>query len=379
MNTLSKAKRVLEDVLDRIFPKQRVLLTERIRNLLRHHPLRIVDVGGAMGPDERWRALGPGLCRFVTFEPDLRSFDGLVVDPSGRHATLSVALADAPGERMLHLTQGAFASSLYPPNADILKDFAVWPWYKSAGQRAIKVDTLDRCLTDHPDWRPDYLKIDAEGADLDILIGAVGCLPEVLALQVEVAFIERNIGTPLQPNIDLWLRTNGFVLHRLVREHWVRANALFGATSQPQLVWADALYLRDRNSILAMLAKADDAQRTLTLTRMVVVLLVYGAHDYALDLVEAARAAEGGADSDLVDDLRLAITGSVIPVWPFLLRGGVALLLALAVATLLLPFGRRGRNVGGAVIAKQAAPLFHAAYRSAARSGIGRSCIADPS
>ena len=89
--------------------------------------------------------------------------------------------------------------------------------------------------------------------------------------------------------------------------------------------------------------------------------------------------AEGGADSDLVDDLRLAITGSVIPVWPFLLRGGVALLLALAVGTLLLPFGRRGRNVGGSVIAKQAAPLFHAAYRSAARSGLLRSCIADPS
>ena len=61
-----------------------------------------------------------------------------------------------------------------------------------------------------------YLKIDAEGADLDILIGAVGCLPAVLALQVEVAFIERNIGTSLQPNIDLCLRTNGFVLHRLV-------------------------------------------------------------------------------------------------------------------------------------------------------------------
>ena len=96
----------------------------------------------------------------------------------------------------------------------------------------------------------------------------------------------------------------------------MRANALCGATSQPQLVGADALYLRDRDFILAMLAKADDAQRTLTLTRMVVVLLVYGAHDYALDLVEAARAAEGGADSDLVDDLRLAITGSVIPVWP---------------------------------------------------------------
>ena len=49
MNTLSQAKQVLERGLELIFPKRRVILTERIRNLLQHHPLRIVDVGGAMG------------------------------------------------------------------------------------------------------------------------------------------------------------------------------------------------------------------------------------------------------------------------------------------------------------------------------------------
>ncbi len=51
MNTLSKAKQVLEGGLERIFPKRRVILTARIRNLLQHYPIRIVDVGGVMGPD----------------------------------------------------------------------------------------------------------------------------------------------------------------------------------------------------------------------------------------------------------------------------------------------------------------------------------------
>src|ERR1700720_1991360 len=52
--------------------------------------------------------------------------------------------------------------------------------------------------------------------------------------------------------------------------------------------------------------------------------------------------------------------------------------LALAVGAVLLPSGQRGRIVGGAIVASQAAPLFHALYLAAARGGLRRSCIADP-
>jgi FkbM family methyltransferase len=375
---MSKARQAIEDGLDRIFPKRPIYIPAGVRELLKRHPLRIVDVGGAMGPDERWQSLGLGVCRFVTFEPDARSFAGLVVDPTGCNACLPVGLADVQGEKILHLTRGAFASSLYPPNAEVLKDFATWPWHEPAGETTIRVDTLDHSLSDHPDWRPDFIKIDVEGADLDVLKGAVGHLPDVLGVQVEVAFIERNIGAPLQPEIDHWLRAAGFIPYQIVREHWVRANGVFGATSRPQLVWADALYLRDRASMLAKLARANGPDRAVIMARLIAVLLAYGAHDYALELVDAAHTAEC-LDPPAAKELRAAVGGSVVSIPTFLLRGGIALTLALAVAVALLPFGRRGRLLGRSIVAKQAAPVFNTLYRSAARIGLQGSCIPDPS
>jgi FkbM family methyltransferase len=376
VSALSKARQIIEDGLDRIFPKRPVFLPAGARTLLERHPLRIVDVGGAMGPDERWKSLGPAVCRFVTFEPDVRSFAGLAVDPTGRNASLPVGLADTRGQKTLYLTRGDFASSLYKPNAEVLKDFATWPWHEPAGESTIRVDTLDHSLSGHPDWRPDFIKIDVEGADLDVLKGAVDCLPDVLGVQVEVAFLERNIGAPLQPVIDDWLRAAGFVPHQLIREHWVRTNGLFGATSRPQLVWADVLYLRNRASILGNLAKADGPDRAVMMARMIAILLVYGAHDYALELVDAAHAA-GSLDAPVANELRDAVVGSVVSIPRFLLRGSIALILAVAVGVMLLPFGRRGRAAGGSIVAKQAAPVFNTLYRSAARAGLQASCIPD--
>ena len=376
MTTLSKARQALDRAFDRIFPKHPIHLPPRLRDLLRQNPLRIADVGGAMGPEARWKALGLELCKFVTFEPDARSFDGLAIDPSGRNATLAVGLSGTPGDRTLHLTQGAFASSLYPPNPAVLKDFAVWPWHETAGVATIRVDTLDNCLARHPEWRPDFIKVDVEGADRDVLKGASGCLPDVLGVQVEVAFVERNTGAPLQPDIDRWLRAAGFVPHQLIREHWVRNNGAFGATSRPQLIWADALYLRPRRQILDRLARTAADDRPALLARVLAMLLAYGAHDYALELVEAATSA-GLLDQPVAEDARRAVAGSVVGTPAFVLRGSVALLLALAGWIILLPLGGRGRAVGRSIVARQAAPLFHALYRAASRGGLQASCISD--
>jgi len=367
---------MIEDNLDLIFPKRRIYLPPKIRALLQKDALRIVDVGGAMGPDERWKVLGLELCRFVTFEPDTRSFSGLAVDSTGRNASLAVGLSDKAGEQTLYLTHGEFASSLYRPNASVLKDYATWPWHESAGETKIPVDTLNHALEAHKDWWPDFIKVDVEGADLDVLKGATDSLAGAFGVQVEVAFIERNMGAPLQPDIDGWLRTAGFVPQQIIREHWIRNNGIYGATSRPQIIWADVVYVRDRSWSLARLEKAASSDRANILTKMVAVLLAYGAHDYAMELVEAAAAA-GYVTSTESADLREAVLESVIPVPAFVIRGAIALCFALIFGAVLLPFGARFRAVGRQIVAKQAGPLFFALYRSASRTGLQDSCIAD--
>jgi FkbM family methyltransferase len=366
----------LGGVLDTIFPKARLTLTPRLAARLAAAPLRVIDVGGAMGPDRRWTQLPSGSVRFMTFEPDVRSQHDRFVQ-EGQNLALPIGLADKPGERTLHLTEGPFASSLYRPNEYVLRDFAIWPWYAPAGMADIKVDTLDACVARLPDWRADFVKVDAEGADLDVLKGGRRTLETAFGVQIEVAFAQRNVGAPLQAEMDLWLRDAGFTPYLLIREHWVRANRIHGALSQPQLVWADAVYFRDRawtSKQVAGAASLEEAERRLC--AILAILLAYNAHDYAAEIV-ATIAQTGAVASDAAEAARESVSRSLTSLGPFAARGTLALLLALMVAAPFTFFGARGRGVSRDIIAAQAGPLFDALARWSRRGGLERSCVTD--
>jgi FkbM family methyltransferase len=359
-----------------IFPKSRIVLTPRLAARLVADPLRVIDVGGAMGRDRRWASLPGDAVRFMVFEPDSRS-----QDDARRHddenLSLPIGLADQAGQRTLHLTEAPFASSIYRSNEQILRDFAIWRWYLPAGTASVKVDTLDACIGRLSYWRADFVKVDTEGADLDVLKGGQHALESTFGIQIEVAFVARNIGAPLQPDIDLWLRKAGFTPYLLIREHWLRGNRVYGALSQPQLVWADAVYFRDRAWILDRIAQAASPEEAETrLCVILAILLAYNAHDYAAEIV--AKVSESGVvASDTAEAARESVLRSLTSLGIFAARGALALLIALIVAAPLALLGSRGRGVGRDIIAEQAGPLFDALSRWARRGGLDRCCITD--
>jgi len=191
--------------LNTIFPKARLELAPRLAARLVADPLRVIDVGGAMGPDKRWAGLPNSTIRFLRFEPNARSQSDWPVEHRN-YLSLAIGLADKAGERPLHLTKAAFASSLDTPNERVLRAFATWPWYVPVGMTDVKVDTLDACIARLPDWRADFVKVDAEGEDLEVPKGGRRTLENAFGVQIEVAFIQRNLEAPLQPEVDLWLR-----------------------------------------------------------------------------------------------------------------------------------------------------------------------------
>jgi FkbM family methyltransferase len=290
---------------------------------------------------------------------------------------LAVGLAEAAGERKLYLTDSRFASSVYRPNEAMLQNFGVWPWYAPAGHVMAEVDTLDACLDRHPDWRADFVKVDVEGADLEVLKGGYKALATAFGVQIEVSFIARNIGAPLQYEVDLWLREAGFHPHLLIREHWVRANGVYGALSRPQLAWADAIYFRERDWVLERLATAATREAVeARLAGILAILLAYGAHDYAAEIVAAARDT-GVIESEAADAAEWSLNASLSALVPFATLGALAVLIAFLTAAPLALIGRRGRSFGRGLIAAQAGPLFDALSRAARRSGLNRSCLPD--
>jgi FkbM family methyltransferase len=369
-------RRRLERGLDAIFPKARAKLARRLAGRLAADPLHVIDIGGALGPDPRWGLLPANTIRFMTFEPDARSREQ-VLRGGQRNLALAIGLAETAGERNFYLTDGPFASSLYPPNETLLRNFGVWPWYAPAGQVIVAVDTLDACLARHKDWRADFVKVDVEGADLEVLKGGRGALRTAFGVQIEVSFMDRNVGAPLQPEVDLWLREAGFRPHLLIREHWVRANGVYGALSRPQLAWGDAVYFRERDWVLARLAAAkrpEEAEAWLAV--ILAILLAYGAHDYAAEIVAAARDA-GVIEPEAADAAAWSVNASLMALTPFVVRGALALLLAVLIAAPLALFGGRGRSFGRGLIAAQAVPLFDTLSQAARRGGINCSCLPD--
>lgn len=372
----ARLKAAFDGFFEALLPSGQVRLSEGLRERLVADPLTIVDVGAVFGPDPRWRQLGERTCRFLTFEPDLRSHEAHSTDGPFEMLALSTALGDEQGRRTLYLTAGPFASSLYPPNEAVLGEFGTWPWHEPAGTDEVPVDRLDACLAERPEWAPDFIKTDVEGADLDVLKGAEQALAGALGLQVEAAFVERNVGAPLFADIDGFLRARGFTLFQLIREHWVRTNKVIGPRSRPQLIWADVIYFRDAGELLARVAAADAARREGLLVRIVALLLVHGYHDYAARIVADAAAA-GHCPPALRAECDASIAASVGHPRGFLLRAWTATLLTAALRVAALPFGSAARRRMRELHARQAAALWHHLYRESMRGGLDRSCLTD--
>lgn len=244
-------------------------------------PLIVGDVGAAGVLDGRWKELGHCVHQ-LTFEPRTGTADA---NSSATH--FAVALGASPGKQTLHITRFADSSSLYPIDYDRMSAFAVADLLEQTGEMPVELVTLDGCLEHQPALSPQFLKIDVEGAELDVLQGGERVLDStVLGLRVEVSFVGRHLGAPLFGEIDAFLRAHGFELFSLSRELMMRRNLAWSPVSHPQLVWGDGVYFLTAGSFFARLRHKKPSEREFLLTRFIVILLAHRAHDYAMEIIE---------------------------------------------------------------------------------------------
>jgi FkbM family methyltransferase len=100
----------------------------------------------------------------------------------------------------------------------------------------IKTETLDNLLerTNNKN-KFDFLKIDTQGSELDILQGASETLKYAKVLVVETSLLEYTIGSPLQSEIITYLTNLNFSVLGCVEEH--RLDGGVGALFQQDLLF----------------------------------------------------------------------------------------------------------------------------------------------
>ena len=155
------------------------------------------------------------------------------------------------------------------------------------GERRIRAVSLDVACRNENVW-PDYLKLDVEGAELQVLEGGERALERTLVLDLEVEFAPLRAGQPLFAEVDTHLRGRGWSLLGIRRVHWRRNAGLDprGTGYGGQLTQADALYF---NAPLVDAGLSEEMA-----LKLVLILTAYRQLDLALELLRAPGSGLGG-------------------------------------------------------------------------------------
>jgi FkbM family methyltransferase len=209
-------------------------------------PLKIVDVGAMSVGDDPYERLAEQMpCSVIGFEPleeECRKLNAL-----GREGRtfLPYVIGDGTAQTF-HECAVPYTSSLLEPNLPLLEHFTGFAeMLRVVARRPVSTRRLD----DIPEVAgADYLKLDVQGAELMVLDGAARTLESVLVVHTEVEFAPLYRDQPLFADIDVRLRSHGFVLHKLPftgLRPFKPFPARNEATSVSQYLWCDAIYVRD--------------------------------------------------------------------------------------------------------------------------------------
>jgi FkbM family methyltransferase len=224
-----------------------------------------VDVGARWGAAASWFRLKP-LARLVGFEPDPDECARLNRGADAHETFVPVALGREDGSATLHVTRTPACSSLYPPSAAMLDRYpSLRPWMSPDRVTTVPLARLASWAATAGVDRVDFIKLDTQGAELDILRGAGGLLDGCLGVEAEVMFSPLYDGQPLFADVDAFLRSRGFTLWRLdslshytdrpsdVLAHTATTHYEHVPVHHPagdgRLVWANAIYFRDRDQV----------------------------------------------------------------------------------------------------------------------------------
>jgi FkbM family methyltransferase len=111
------------------------------------------------------------------------------------------------------------------------------PQYTAAPQRVLGVKTLSEVVAELALPRPDFIKLDTQGSELDVIAGGEELIRGASYVLVEVPFIEYNRGAPRAAAYLEALAALGFRPVALVEQHHyqgvlIQADLLFAAHSR---------------------------------------------------------------------------------------------------------------------------------------------------
>lgn len=220
--------------------------------------VQVVDVGASSHGrlTEPYAALMLfGLARVTGFEPNEAECVKLnqMYGGEGRDRYLP-AFVGKGGAATFHETNWFMTGSLLSPNDSILSAFE-------------QLDSVVQLVATHPVQTVrladlsevedvDLIKIDVQGAELDVFHGAGAKLDQALVIWSEVEFLPLYENQPLFSDVEAYLRSRGFLFYAFdgisTRAYKPYANEVKMRGGRGQAIWSDAIFVRDFRTFNAL-------------------------------------------------------------------------------------------------------------------------------
>jgi FkbM family methyltransferase len=277
-------------------------IEKAIKALLGSNGLIVSDIGAANGLPLNLSPLGY-TATVLFFEPNAESAKALnehlrsfgYADPR----VLPVALAGSDGPRTLHITNVPTGSSLLKPGSEYFNVFGNPGYFYPVREVTVQTRRLDGVLAENALPRLDALKIDTQGAELEIIKGLGQIfIDETLCVELEVGYPGSYVGQPGFGELDAMITGAGFYLfdlrlasadrhHKGDGSYYRREIFRVSDTSSSitkRIGEADTVYFRRTDQVLA---RKDPA----IVRRLMVLMCIYGFFIDAYILADDAQAA----------------------------------------------------------------------------------------
>ncbi len=271
---------LMDDIITLKYINQKYI--SEMKALLGETKLIIADVGAAGGLDKRWHFLRPSNLTEILFEPDPDSFEEIQRNSLSNTLVFNAALADREKEVILNICKWRQVSSIYEPNFELINKYPDASRFEIEAKIPLKANSLSNLLFSQNLKKLDFIKIDTQGSELEILQGAGDLMNSVIGIEVEVEFVELYKGQPLFDKVNSYISNFGMTLVDLKRTFWKRKSH-YQNIKKGTLIYADALYLREPETLL------EDYCNEQRLIKALVIYLAYGYSDIAISLIELAK------------------------------------------------------------------------------------------
>ncbi|MBC7905482.1 MAG: FkbM family methyltransferase [Rhodospirillaceae bacterium] len=287
-------------------------LTPRFHSEFRRDPLVIHDVGAAGGIYPLYRDTPADLWRAYGFEPTPASFAKLRQISAGQtNVELhELALTDHAGTADFHVYADVPTNSSLNRNTLVLEDGKA-----QCQVVTVTCERMDAFCAEPGRATPDFIKLDTEGTELQVLLGGQDVIAaSALAVVSEIKFVHLSPEATQFSDLDAFLRGKGFMLFDIQTSRQARCVGQRFGGKKGAIDAAYVLYLRDFYSYYrSHLADKPELAR-IKLLKLMSLAVRYLYLDYAVELADFGRS-QGLLNPDEARELLRLYTGVTDRSW----------------------------------------------------------------